>query len=425
MAQIFPIQAVHYSPERVELSKVIAPPYDVLSEAQQEDLYARHPENIVRLILNRQEPGDGETDRYQRAAAWLNAALHSGVLVENEEPALYLYQQQFTHPVTRQIITRQGFFCAVELRPYEDGVVLPHEETRSKAKADRLQLMQATRCNPEPIFGLYDDPEGITMELLQKAAVPMLEAELDGDRHRVLRVADPDVVSAVQKVTAEGPIWIADGHHRYETGLNYRSLRREAEGHPKELQPYDTLLIVLTPFSEPGLVVLPTFRLVRNISAEKMEQLPLLLERFFIVQPSPPEKLAERTAVPGARRFGMRTPNGAFVLTLKDESVMQTAAEEHGPAWRSLDVSVLQALVLDRTLGIEASQLATTPDIGYTRDWSEAELGVASGEWQLAFFLNDPAKDEVRRVAAEGDKMPPKSTFFYPKVFSGLILRRV
>jgi len=452
MAEIVPFRGIFYNTEKVKLEKVVAPPYDVIAPEEQEALYAASPYNCVRLILNRPEPGDDETNNpYTRAAGFLREWLASGVLREDDAPALYVYRQEFTNPADGARYARTGLFCALRLEPYEAGVVLPHEETRTGAKEDRLRLMRATRANPEPIFGLYEDPEGIVARALNPVLNPSKESDsipsapdlrvtVDGDRHHVRRIDDPETQAAIQDFLRDRRVWIADGHHRYETALTYRNERRVAEyggrgvgewgserpHSPAPLLPYDYILIVLTAFEDPGVVVLPTHRLVKNISPGRQEQLLLQLERYFTIEMVPLEDLPTRmiaNPAQGLHRFGMVGRVGAWVLTLRDESVMDTAVEGPSVAWKRLDVSILQTLVLDRSLGIPTASLATTPDVGYTRDREEAVASVRSGDWQYAFLLNLPTADEVRQVAAAGDKMPPKSTYFYPKLWSGLIMR--
>ena len=432
MAEIAPFPGIHYDPARVPLKEVIAPPYDVLSPQEQEALYARHPANIVRLILNREAPGDNDMDnRYTRASAFLQRCLADGVFVQDPTPALYEYIQRFTHPLEPgRTVERRTLFVALRLEPYEKGIVLPHEETHPKAKADRLELMRATRSNPEPIYGLYEDPEqavATALEAARSADSPLLHAKLpDGDEHRLYRHTDGRLLADLAAFFAPRRVWIADGHHRYETALNYQRERRAADGNPDSPQPYDYLLVGLSAFEEPGLVVLPTHRLVRNLSRERMETLTLQLQRYFYVQMMQTDSARAwlKQEAPDQKRIVVVTPRSALALTLRDFSVVDAALDaSHSAAWRHLDVTILQALILDRSLGITWSELAHTTDVAYTRDEEEAVRKVQSGEYQLACLLQNPTVAEVRDVAAAGDKMPQKSTYFYPKLWSGLVLR--
>lgn len=428
MAEIVPFRAVTYDCTAAgALESNIAPPYDVLSADEQGSLYAASPHNCVRIILNRAEPGDGLDDSYARAADYLSRWLQSGILREDPEPALWLYRQEFTSPVDGTRLQRYGVFCALKLEPYSSGVVLPHETTRSGAKEDRLRLMRVLRANPEPIYGLYEDRGEHTLAGMMRriAAEPDLSAVIDGDRHDVWRIADPDVVVGFQSALRDRRIWIADGHHRYETAIAYRDERRASCDDPDAAE---HILIALTPFEDPGLLVLPTHRLVRGLSADLVRNLPQSLDREFVVEKTTPERLADAMSPSSSadcHRFGMLLADGAWTLTLRTEAAMDGIASGASEAWRLLDVSILQALVLDRALGIPMDSLATTANVGYTRDRAEAERLVRSGDYQAAFILNVTSADDVRMVAAAGDRMPPKSTFFYPKLWSGLVLRRL
>lgn len=431
MAQIAPFAGIHYDPARVALGQEIAPPYDVLSAAQQDELAARDPHNIVRLILNWDQPGDSETDnRYTRAAAFLRESLQSGVLVQDEAPALYEYLQRFAHPLdSTQIVERRTLLVALRLEPYANGVVLPHEETHTKAKVDRLNLMRATHTNPEPIYGLYEDPDKIVARALDVARTePLLTAVYTGpgapsaEEHLIYRHSDPALIEILAAFFNPRRVWIADGHHRYETALNYQAEVGQGAG----AKASDYLLVGLSAFEDPGLVVLPTHRLIKNLSYSRLEDLPLQLDRYFQVRTLPTEELRSwiHQEVPGEKRFAILRADRGYALTLRgDELPVEAAGGEHCDAWRKLDVSILQMLVLDRSLDISWQALAHTPDVGYTRDETEAVGKVESGEFQLACLLQNPHVTEVRDVASAGDKMPQKSTFFYPKLYSGLVLR--
>lgn len=435
MAQIVPFAGIHFDPTRVPLADVIAPPYDVLSPAQQEALYARHPANIVRLMLNKEQPDDDAGhNRYTRASKFLKACLAEGTLVHEETPALYEYLQIFEHPLQpERKVERRTLFVALKLEPYSRGIVLPHEETHPKAKADRLSLMRATNSNPEPIYGLYEDPTLTVAKSLDavRPAEPLLKAVLpgktgpDAEQHLIYRHTDACLLADLEEFFASRRVWIADGHHRYETGLNYRNEVRGGD-ETGAARPTDYLLVGLSAFEDPGLVVLPTHRLVKNIPQERMDQLALQLDRYFTVQTLP---LAEarkwiKEEVPSEKRFVALTRRSHYALTLRDPAQAAAAMQAgHCAAWQHLDVTILQALVLDRTLGITWQDLAHTPDVAYTRDEEEAVQKVLSGEFQLACLLQNPTVTEVRDVAAAGDKMPQKSTFFYPKLWSGLVLR--
>ena len=336
MAQIVPFAGIHFDPKRVPLADVIAPPYDVLSPAQQEALYAQHPANIVRLMLNKEQPDDDAAhNRYTRAADFLQACLADGTMAADKEPALYEYIQIFEHPLQpERKVERRTLFVALKLEPYANGVVLPHEETHPKAKADRLNLMRATHSNPEPIYGLYEDPTLTVAKSLDavRTAEPFLKAVVpgktgpDAEQHLVYRHTDACLLSDLEEFFASRRVWIADGHHRYETGLNYRNeVRGGSEDGPA--RPADYLLIGLSAFEDPGLVVLPTHRLVKNIPQARMEQLALQLDRYFHVRPLPLAAAREwiKAEVPGETRFVVLTQQSHYALTLRDPAQAEAA----------------------------------------------------------------------------------------------------
>ena len=440
MAEIFPFPGIHYSPQGAPLSEVIAPPYDVLSPEQQEELHLRHPENFVRVMLNHDEIGDdASTNRYTRAAETMQQWLDAGILVQDDQPALYEYIQRFEHPLEPTIhVERQTLFVALKLEPYEKGVVLPHEETHPKAKTDRLNLMRTTQANPEPIYGLYEDPTltvGKSLRQIREGEPPFLRAKYPGkfggvEEHLIYRHTDACLLDDIQEYFLDRRVWIADGHHRYETALNYQKERRAAlspEAAAKA-HAFDSILIGLSAFEDPGLVVLPTHRLVKNLSEDRLETLELHLERFFHVEKKSVSELRiwMQETSPDEKRFGVIGKNDSFALTLRDLKLVQNSLDDtHCAAWKNLDVTILQTFVLDRTLGISWTELAHTTDVAYTRDEEEAVQKALSGEFQLALLLQNPTVTEVREVASAGDKMPQKSTFFYPKLWSGLILRRL
>lgn len=421
MADITPFRALHYSPARCRsLSNLVAPPYDVIPPQEQDDLYAMDPHNIVRVILNRSEPGDGPLARYGRAAAALGDWQASGVLVEDSDPGLYLYRQQF--PVAGVAVVRYSFLCALKLEPYEAGVVLPHEVTRSKAREDRLNLMRATQANPEPIYGLYEDADNSIMADLVSAvadAEPTMHADWGDETHDLWFVTNPALCAKVCDALADERIWIADGHHRYETALAFRD--------ECDLPGADRLLIALSAFEEPGLVVLPTHRMVHMPDGVTADSVVEALGGAFDVEPvDRPTVLgvAGQDAV-GSAVYGLCMGGACYRVVLRDAGAMAAVAPDRSEAWRSLDVAVLHELILDPVFGIPSSTLGSTPKVEYTRDAVEAVDGAADGRFGAAFVMRAPRASDVRDVALAGDKMPPKSTFFHPKLWSGLVLRRL
>ncbi len=424
MADIAAFRGVHYHPERAaNLGALISPPYDVIDERTRDRLYEADPANFVRVILNRPEAGDTIGSSHRRAGRTLAEWLDRGVLVESPRPSLYVYRQTFPSALTGKTVERTGVFAALGLSPYEDGVVLPHEYTKPKAKADRLELMRATRANTEPIMVLYEDPGLELIGMVCEAAhsgPPLLQGRVEDATHTVWAVDDAEPAAAFARGMAGRRVWIADGHHRYETALTYRDeLRSQGLDRPEA----DRILVTLIPFEDPGLVVLPTHRMVTGVTPDRVERLIAELEAYFVATPIPDgDGLLDIIN-------GMRSADGAFLMAvgsdlrmmrLRDPSVMEAVAPDRGPAWRALDVSILQALVLDPLTSSEPAA-----EVAYTRYPAEALGQARSGNVAAAFIVGHPTAGDLREVTAAGDRMPAKSTYFDPKLWSGLLMRRL
>lgn len=393
MAVVNPFRGVRYVPGRIgEVRDVLSPPYDVISPAQQEALYARSPWNVVRLILPR------ETDRGAAAATALRHWLDAGVLAQDEEPALYFYSQRYTLP-DGSAHERDGILCRLGLEEFATGVVRPHERTFPGPKADRLALLRATGAYLSPIFGLFSRPGERLRDVAGIAGAPDVEAAMDdGTVNRLWRVTDPAAIARVQAALANETIYIADGHHRYETALNWR---REGGGH-------GGVLAFLSNMDEAGLVVLPTHRLVT---------VPLPMGGDALVA-----RLGETFAVAPLDAASPARPSGAIDLVLPDRRVRlrptpaATALLGNLPeAVRGLDVAVLHGAILGPVLGV------TPGDLAFTHDDVEAIAAVAAGQAHAAFLLNPPSVAAVRAVCLAGELMPEKSTYFYPKLADGLV----
>jgi uncharacterized protein (DUF1015 family) len=414
MARIAPFRGVRYVCS--ELKPRVAPPYDVIAPPEREQL-RQLPHNIIHLTL---------PDSYEQAAWLWREWQNKGILQADPLPAMYLLEQVFTHPATGETLRRLALVCLMALEEYEAGVVLPHENTQARAKEDRLNLLRATRANLEPIYGLVEGNLFPVLESLAGDTTKVAEVEYTDGLHRLRRIDDAVALRELTQQVSGARVWIADGHHRYETCLQYRRERRAAEGNPSELQPYDWVMIALTPLEDPGVVILPTHRVIPQASEQVLARLPEYLMQWFDVQPCAAHEVVRALQAGRPRRgFAAVMRDGqAFVAWLKEGIAGETLVPgEHSATYRRLDVTLLQALVLEPIFGITPHHLERAEGIRYTRDEAEAIRWVLQGEAAVAFLLNPPHVQEVREVALAGEKMPPKSTYFYPKLLSGLLMR--
>ncbi|MCS6829810.1 MAG: DUF1015 domain-containing protein [bacterium] len=414
MARIAPFRGVRYTLPDVRLC--VAPPYDVITPPEREQL-RQFPYNITHLTLP--ESYDLAAQLWQR---WQN----EGVLQAELSPVMYLLEQHFAHPTTGERRQRLALVCLMALEEYDAGVVLPHENTQARAKEDRLRLLRATGANLEPIYGLVEGGLLPALEELAHTASIVTEVEYPDGWHRLRRIEDTAAIERLSALVASARVWIADGHHRYETCLQYRRERRAAEGVPAELQPYDWLMVALTSLEDPGIVILPTHRVIPQASEQALRRLPQYLAQWFEVHPATPqESVASLRAGASRRGFAVVMQGGrALTAWLKEGISPETLVSgEHSATYRRLDVNLLQALVLEPLFGITQHHLERAEGIRYTRDEAEAIEWVMQGKASVAFLLNPPTVQEVREVALAGEKMPPKSTYFYPKLLSGLVMR--
>ncbi len=411
MAEIQPLRALRYDPERTDgLQAVVAPPYDVIDGEQRAELEARSPYNIVRVDLP--QGGDG---RYEVAAALLRQWRRDGIVVQDDQPALWTLAQDYTGPDGRRR-TRCGFFARVRVEDYGAGRIRPHERTHPGPRQDRLRLTRATAANLSPIFSLYSDAGGVAWGALADAQPWAETTDLDGTVNRLGRVRDSAAIETVTRVLDQTELLIADGHHRYETARVYAE-EIGGEG------PHRYVLMCLVSLQDPGLTVFPTHRLIRGLSAEQQEALAAALRRDFALQPlSDTAQLAPSagdTVRIGYLDSYFRAP---FMLTLKDPAIADGALPDRAEPYRRLDTAVLEALILKGALGLTDEEIENLEGLGYARDFEQALELVQSAAYDAAFFMAPTPIEQIREVAAAGESMPPKSTYFFPKVPTGLLL---
>jgi len=413
---------------------VVAPPYDVIDTADHQRLLARHPANVVRLDLPSDELGDEPDDRYRRAARTLAAWRSDGTLHKDPHPSIYVYEQTYHVPGTDVERTQRGYFARLRMEPFGPGSgVLPHERTLAGPREDRYKLLRATGVNTSPVVGLYDDRGGLGRPILDALTARPADLDIthdDGVRHRLWAVpADADAADAIApllEVAARGPVTIADGHHRYETALRYRDERRMTRS-CEEDPAFDYLLMLLLDAAGEPLTVLPTHRVVRDLGADGITGLLTGLDEFFEVRRDVTKAaLLERfeaaaLADGGAGRFGLWTRAGGVLLTARREA-FEPFLPSGGAALRALDVTLL-GVAIDRLAGIGADAVAAGA-ISYSRSAATAVALVdAVTEGADAAFLLEPTPvASVLAVAADGDVMPQKSTYFYPKALTGLVI---
>src|SRR4051812_10893063 len=406
MADVQPLRALHYDPAVAgDLADLVAPPYDVIDAAHRAMLAARSPHNVVAVDLP-----EGDGDPYEHAAELFAGWQGEGAVVRDAEPALWALRQDYTGPDGRSL-TRQGFFARIRVEDYGPGRIRPHERTHPGPKEDRLRLTRATRANMSPIFVLHPGPTLVEGDGDAFADV----TDDEGTRHRLWRMGDADTIRRVQDALADAELLIADGHHRYETARAYAD---EIGGDG----PHRYVLACLVALEDPGLTVFPTHRLVKETTSTQQEALADALRQDFTIERVDREQIApeggDGTAVFGYIDAHFRQP---FRLTLADQGTADAALPGMPEPYRRLDAAVLEALLLKGPLELTDDDISHLHRFGYARDAEQALALVESGEYDLAFLLRPPPVQQVREVAASGASMPPKSTYFFPKLLTGLV----
>ena len=437
MASIYPFRAWRYNPSAVRLEDVVTQPYDKISPAMQEAYYQRSPYNLVRIILGLPELFDADAGEnvYTRAARDFRAWREKSVLVREKDPCIFAYSQRFRVPGSDQIKERRGFIALGKLHDYADQVVFRHEQTLSKPKSDRLNLLKSTRAHFGQIFMLYSDPAGTAEKLLYDGAGPA-DAEVTdeyGVLHRVWRVSDPATIRMLTSTMADKKLIIADGHHRYETALNYSnehasSVQVKAEHSASELlqpaYPEAAVMMTFVNMDSEGLVILPTHRVVHSLQGFDPAAFARAADQFFSIEKlpdAPAPALIDLLQKEKGTAFIASTRAGSLLLRSKPDAVAGplSALPENQ---RQLDLSHLHTVILDKLLALDAEKVREQTNIRYLRDAAEAVDQVKRGEADITFLTNPVTMDQLREVAFAGSVMPQKSTDFYPKLLSGLTI---
>ena len=439
MVRVFPFHGIHYNKKKVKnLAKVMAPPYDVISPAEQENFYTQSEYSAIRLILGKDFPGDNEfNNRYVRAATFLRGWLQHNILIQDEKPSLYIYEQRFFYKGKKFL--RLGFISLLRLEEFGKGKVYPHEETLSKPKLDRLELMKSTQANLESIFAIYADEKQSLSKYIKKLTkkAPLINiVDKDKIRHRVWAINQKPAIAKVIKEMKDKIVFIADGHHRYEAAMRYRNMMKSHSQKFCEDELYNHIMIYFTNIEAKGLLVLPIHRLIKTPPPIAFEH---QLEEYFNInvfefskktekrQRKKFFKLLQKIGKEG-HVFGMYLKNVSryFILTLKDEKLVDEFVEEDKPkAWKYLDVTILQSLVIDHLLGLKLGTSILEENIAFFKNEDEGIDKVNNGDYHIAFFLNPTKVEDIINIANKFEKMPQKSTYFYPKLLSGLLMSKI
>lgn len=435
MAKIASFRGYRYNPREVDdLNQVVTQPYDNIDDALREEYYNRSEFNVIRIIKGKESANDNVNDnQYTRAANFWESWIDEGVLIRESGPAIFPYFQEYT--VEGKTHIRKGLIVLVDLED-KKAEVRAHENTLSGPKADRLKLMKATEANDGQIFMLYDDAENRINDIIDtelRVGKPLMEVmDADGAKHTLYRIAKPGAVRDIAEILEEKDLFIADGHHRYETAMDYLSYCRLRKWETLSNESFTHRMMTLINIHDPGLTVLPTHRLVHSL--ESFNPADLLVKAtgsFEVVEISSRDELygnLDQAVTDGIIAFGLSATSldGYRLLRLKDPDLMDSlVTEEHCEAWRRLDVTVLHTAILGKLLGIDEARLAAYSNVRYVRGRDKALDSVGSEGVQAAFLLNPTRTEQVLAVASEGERMPQKSTDYYPKLLSGMIMMKM
>ena len=437
MAEIAPFKGILYNQNIIEsMTDVVTPPFDIISPKEQELFHRQHPHNMIRLILGQTSPDDTpDNNRYTRAAAFFDQWLAQGVLRRDDRPALYMTAMEFN--VRNQKTTRYGFITLVKLEPFEKGIVLPHERTFSNVRSERLELMKATRANLSPIFALYPDGNGLMakMQARVEGQAPVMDfTETLGFRHRLWRIKDPDLHQQAAMALQPKKIFIADGHHRYETALNYRNWVAKNTPDFTATHPANYVMMYLCGMDDPGLIIRSAHRMLKEVPADALSALPDRAAEFFDIETFNfrPETLTQvqstffrslkAHAAHNAVGFLAKNSQTFYLLALKPNVMTRLFGNELAKALLDIDVTVLTRLIFMELLGFDKQRLDNEKLIGYASRAKNAVQAVLRGEYDVTFILNPTRIDQVRAIAEGGLIMPRKATYFFPKVIAGQVM---
>jgi len=432
MVEVSPFKGITYKKEKIEnIDDVMSPPYDIISPEMQTALYEKHRYNFVRLILGKQNADDTEIDnRYTRAKKEFDSWIKQGILTESDKTAVFPYKIDYT--IDGQLKTMNGFFIILKLDP-DYKLVKAHERTLSKPKADRLNLMRACHANLEPIQLLYmDEKDAIRKKIDESLGEPEMQIKgYDGFLHKLWRLDDENIVSMIAGQLKDEILFIADGHHRYQTAINYADELKEKTGDHDA--PFNYRMVILANIFDEGLSILPTHRFIKKTDID-IEDIIEKLKDYFTVEEkivdfvkenydAVSKKIKDDLKGKNEHKFAMYVKGKYYVLTLNDEKVMDEFAADRSKTWRTLDVSILHKIILEQLMGINEQNLED--HVKYTRVDEEAIKFVEEGKYDVSFLMNATKIEELKAIADAGEHMPQKSTYFLPKMLSGLVMYKM
>lgn len=436
MAKVVPFKGFRYNTEKFSnLDSVTAPPYDIVSADGVQELYNKDEYNIERIDNGMDFDSDtDDNNRYTRSGDYLSKWIKEQALIRESDDAFYIYEQIFSLNDGKPAHSLKGIISLVQLAEFSENIILPHEETISKAKDDRLKLMRATAANTSPIYSLYLDEEETIARLIEANSegepdISFMAADI---KQNLWIVKDKEVLNRITKLFENKKLYIADGHHRYETALNYRRERHKADGSGIGTKDYDYIMMMLVSASNSGLFVFPTHRLVKNIDRfDETMLVGFLTEGFsaakiYFTEGDYASIITDKLAdALDDKLFALYTGgNYYYLLKLKNLAAADAAVPNKSEAYRHLDVTVLHKLILEKYLGIDEDNMKNQTNLVYMREAADAVAAVQSGEYQCAFLINPTKISEIRAVASAGEKMPQKSTYFWPKLITGLVLNK-
>ncbi|GJQ49281.1 hypothetical protein KsCSTR_39260 [Candidatus Kuenenia stuttgartiensis] len=435
MVIIKPFRGLRYNHDIIkDCSAVMTPPYDVISPAEQERYYRNHPNNMIRLDLGKEFPEDTEADnRYTRASEFLEEWMKAGILKQEDAPAIYIYDQEFSYGGKHFI--RRGFIALVRLEPFDTGSIYPHEQTLPGPKADRLKLMQSCKANLSSIFALFPDEDNAADNYLHSITTTKPEIDFvddSGVTNKLWVIREKKTIDKLIEIMKGKALFIADGHHRYETSLVYKEQKHKENGGQNRELPSDYVMMVCVSMNNPGLQIFPFHRVVRQIKDFNPDHVLHRLKEFFEIEYM--ENSGGIDAI--MRKLNSDSAPHCFVmyagqgdryslLRLNDKRILEKVFANDHPEWKHLDAGILHSIVLKRILGINSDEAGLKDFIKYVKNETEAVSLVQSGAFQAAFILRPTLIEQVREIALAHKVMPPKSTYFYPKLITGVVINKI